>query len=226
MGERRSGLTPRTFDRRVDFDSRSRLYPIRTLLAAPYASPWPRSYTWRCGTVLDQGREGACVGFGWAHELAARPVVVPGVTANSAQAIYRHAQRIDVWEGEDYEGTSVLAGAKAVQAGGYMDEYRWAFGLDDLRLAVGSHGPAVIGVNWYAGMFDTDSAGYVRVTGDVVGGHCVVVHGVSQRTGRFRIRNSWGPDWGVNGEAWVSFDDMARLLGENGEAVIPVWRKR
>jgi len=36
----------------------------------------------------------------------------------------------------------------------------------------------------------------------------------------FRIKNSWGRAWSNNGFAFISFDDMARLLSEDGEACI------
>lgn len=45
----------------------------------------PRSYTWRCSKVLDQGREGACCGFGTAHELIARPAERKGPALSQAQ---------------------------------------------------------------------------------------------------------------------------------------------
>jgi len=74
----------RTFDRLPEFDERSRNFPIGLHLLVHYgaeaAALVPRSYTWSAGEVLDQGREGACVGFGWSGELLARPSVVAGVT--------------------------------------------------------------------------------------------------------------------------------------------------
>jgi hypothetical protein len=212
----------RTFDRLPEFDERSRAFPIRSLLA----SARPRSYTWACDVVLDQGAEGACVGFGWAHELAARPVVAAFVTNELARLIYREAQRVDEWPGEApaYEGTSVLAGAKTARLLGHIPEYRWAFGLDDLKLAVGYAGPAVIGVNWYEGMIEPDR-GMITPSGSIVGGHCVAVVGISMSRQDFTILNSWGAGWGSNGRTRISWSDMERLLDEQGEACIPVLRQ-
>ncbi|MGG7377295.1 hypothetical protein ACQ7B2_00300, partial [Escherichia coli] len=78
----------RTLDRIPAFDERSRLYPIRALI--------PRQVTrtkriWGVPPdVLDQQAEGACVGFGWAAELAAAPVManeLPGApTINNPYA--------------------------------------------------------------------------------------------------------------------------------------------
>src|SRR5215218_8851516 len=108
-------------------------YPIAPLVAGLT----PRSYTWGVAFTLDQGSEGACVGHGFTAEAVARPVVVdfrehltPAWASNTrmyqiqgrdaqtcAQAfafdIYHQAQRVDEWRGEDYDGTSVAAGAKA-----------------------------------------------------------------------------------------------------------------
>lgn len=210
----------RTFDRKVEFDERSRQFPIRELVAAKS----PRSYTWRCEAWNDQGREGACVGFAWSHELAARPKVRP-TSAAEAMSIYRRAQQIDQWSGEDYDGTSVIAGAKVVRERGGLDTYRWAFDLNDLILAVGYKGPAVLGTNWYEGMFEPARDGYLKVTGERVGGHAILCNSVSIKSRSFVLHNSWGKDWGNNGTARITFDDMARLLREQGEACIPVVRK-
>lgn len=210
----------RRLDRLVEFDERSRSYPVRTLVAG---NP-PRSYTWSCGTYLDQRREGACVGFAWAHELAARPTVIAGMTEQRALEFYRTAQRLDPWPGEEYSGTSVLAGAKAVQAERYLVEYRWAFGLSDVVLTLGYKGPVVLGIPWYEGMFDPDPAGLVHVQGDVAGGHAILARGVSVKSRTVLLHNSWGPDWGVNGTARISFADLERLLYEHGEACVPTMR--
>jgi intein/homing endonuclease len=173
-----------------------------------------------------------CVGHGFAHELIARPSVVDGIDSNFAvEKIYWEAQKIDQWAGgsypgarPQYEGTSVLAGAKVVQKLGYVKEYRWAFGLDDLIMAVGYKGPAVIGVNWYEGMQDTDSDGYISPQGYFQGGHCVLVKGVNIKDGYFTIHNSWGEDWGVKGDCRITFSDMDYLLNQDGEACIPLSR--
>lgn len=143
------------------FDPRSLNFPIRALLTA---GEQPRSYLWPCEVWLDQGAVGACVGFSCAAELAAEPVPVPGMTNAEGLRIYKAAQQLDPWPGDAYEGTSVLAGVKVLQAEGHISEYRWAFGLDDLVLALGHKGPAVLGLNWYANMYDLETPSSVSPT--------------------------------------------------------------
>jgi len=213
-------VAERVFDRLVRFDKRSRNYPIRALISATK----PRSYTWRCDLNLDQGQEGACTGFSVSHEAAARPVCVTGITNQTAQAVYRRAQQIDEWPGESYEGSSVLAAMKAGKELGWYEEYRWAFGEADLALAVSRKGPAVLGVNWYEGMGTPDSRGVITVTGRVMGGHAIVCNGYNVKTKMYRLHNSWGKSWGINGACFISAADMARLLSEQGDACIPVKR--
>ena len=212
----------RVLDRVYQPDDRN--FPVRPLLMAIDATK-PRSYTWGLVPRLDQGEEGACVGFGFAHELAARPVVVQNVTNDVAFRIYGDAKKIDEWPGENYSGTSVLAGAKVLTARGNYVEYRWATDVRDLALAIGYHGPAVLGINWRDGMWDPDADGTLHVTGSVAGGHCIICRGYSVRTRRFLLTNSWGPSWGLIGSCYVSEDDMAKLLADQGEACIPVRHK-
>lgn len=203
-----------------EFDIRSRGYPIRTLIgdALPLVSRM-----WSCEDFLDQGSEGACVGFSWTHDIAAEPVVGV-VNTELAFLIYYSAQKIDQWPGEDYDGTSVIAGAKVVHDLGWISEYRWAFGLDDALAAVSHVGPVILGVNWYTGMWDTDDDGYLYVSGHVAGGHAILMVGIDLDRRAVRLHNSWGPSWGDNGGAWLSFEDLGRLLEESGEACIPLVR--
>ncbi|HEX5016533.1 MAG TPA: C1 family peptidase [Actinomycetes bacterium] len=213
-----------TADRRLDripeFDPKSRRFGVAPVLP----DKPPRSFTWRTSFVLDQGQEGACVGFGWSHELLARPIIQPGVNNAFAQQLYREAQQLDEWPGEDYSGTSLLAGAKAVQARGHMKEYRWGFSIDDLIMALGYQGPVVLGLNWYTGMMNTDAEGYIRPTGQVEGGHCIAALGWNVRLNRAELVNSWGVDWGNGGFCYIGRDDLERLLHEQGEQCIPVGR--
>jgi hypothetical protein len=208
------------------FDVRSRSFPI--VGRGPRKL---RGYTWSCKPRLDQGREGACVGFAIAHELAARPAPVPAADTALAKVIYRAAQRIDPWPGEDYEGTSVLAGAKVAHRLGWFDEYRWAFGVEDLAYGVGHNGPAVLGLPWYEGMRRTDSRGFVHPTGRQIGGHAILCNAVSAREETFTLHNSWGRRWGAGGKdgaggtCRVSFDAMDKLLRNRGEAVFFIRRR-
>jgi hypothetical protein len=218
-------------DRVPEFDERSRDYPIRALVTeeAPL-----RSRGWYCPAWLDQGQEGACVGFSWTHELAAFPVVVKGVDDEFARGIYKEAQKIDEWPGEDYSGTSVLAGAKTVQANGYLDEYRWGFGVDDALRAIGYQGPVVVGIPWYESMFRPRPSGLLEVTPGGGGGHAILVRGVSLKarlegepgpTPVVRLRNSWGRDWGLDGDCYIKVEDFDALLREQGDCCVPVQRR-
>lgn len=222
-----SKVTDRRLDRLMHFDEQSREYPVRKLVANKPL----RSYTWRLNTYLDQGYEGACVGFSLAHELIARPSEVKNVDANYARNIYFQAQTLDPWPGGAYpnanpfyEGTSVLAGAQHLKAAGLLKEYRWGFSLEDALLAVGYKGPGVLGTNWYEGMFEPDEKGYIHPTGNLAGGHAILIRGVDVKNKRVRLSNSWGKSWGMDGDCWLSFDDLGTLLEQNGEFCIPVTR--
>lgn len=233
-----SGMTEsgRTFDWVSKHDPKSRKYSIRPFLNKKKVEL--RSQLWEEGIVLDQGSEGACVGFAWTAELLAHPEAPkqqPSFNyANSlAASFYKEAKKIDEWPGEDYEGTSILAGAKIMKQMGFIGEYRWCFSIEDVRDAVIAEGPVVVGVPWYEGMYDTEPTGLVRLRGAKVGGHAIVITGYEQskRFGTvilndvFRWRNSWGNGYGINGSGWIRAKDLARLLSESGEACVPMQRE-
>lgn len=234
-------------DRLYELDWNSLNYPVTRLLAVEEV-PRPRSYTWGLNQWLDQGQEGACVGFGHGHEAAAYPVRVSGVTNDFARTkIYWEAQKIDEWGGGSYpgavpfyEGTSVLSGAKVMQTLGFYDSYYWALNIRELAVGVGLNGPAVLGFNWYEGMYNTDANGFISPTGALAGGHCIAAVGVKivwkswlnwfiSRTWEnvdldrsyLVLHNSWGQGWGVNGRAKLSLTDADRLLNEQGDAMFP-----
>ena len=66
-------------------------------------------------------------------------------------------------------------------------------------------------------MFRPDKSGNIRLTGRFVGGHAYLINGVDLNKKVFRIKNSWGKSWGLGGHAYISFNDMTRLIRENGE---------
>ena len=226
-------LDPR-LDRIPSFDDRSWNYPVRGLLATVtgQAKPPLRSYTWAMGwEALDQGNEGSCVGHGHGARVKGIPDKHPEIDHAWCRELYKAAQRIDEWPGEDYEGTSVLAGAKVLKNRGLYEQYHWAFGIEDFLRGVAYLGPSVVGTYWLDGMFQPRPSGLLEVNGSVAGGHCYLARGVRLRAvlpGEgpkplevVRYRNSWGPSFGINGDFYMLVEDTERLHKLEGEAMIP-----
>lgn len=220
-------------DRLVHFDEASRQYPVTAVLSADQRRPVSKLWTIPTGEpVLDQGSEGACTGFGVTNELRFNPIAVPKLDAKFAHdTIYWGAQRTDPWPGGSYpgatpvyEGSSVLAAVKTAAKLGFYGQYRWAFGENDLALAVSYQGPAILGLKWTAGMFRPDRNGFLKPTGSEQGGHCLLCIGINVEGGFYTLYNSWGPGWGDHGTAKISRADMAQRLADEGEACIPVTR--
>jgi hypothetical protein len=234
-GQERYEMTERIFDWVSRHDPESRRYKIKPLLASRKIEKKP--VFWQEGVVLDQGSEGACVGFAWMGELLAEPESPKsqpsfGYANSLAISFYNEAKTVDEWPGESYEGTSVLAGAKVMKKAGFIGEYRWCFSIDEVRDAVISEGPVVIGIPWFGGMYDTLDNGLVKLAGQPTGGHAILITGYHPRMRFgsvthevFRWRNSWGTDYGVEGSGWIKYKDLAKLLADNGEACVPMQRE-
>ena len=190
----------------------------------PSPSPKPMIRYWNPdGWWGNQGDRPYCVGYSWAHWIEDGPVEHSGIAPIiSPELIYSQAQKLDEWPGENYNGTSVRGGAKFLKNQNVIDTYYWAFDVDTLIKTVFELGPVVVGTNWYRSMFKPDRNGVIRATGGIVGGHAYVINGVDKTKKLFRIKNSWGKNWGVNGHAFISFVDMKKLINQNGEICIAV----
>jgi hypothetical protein len=222
----------RKYDWVSKHDERSMNYSIPTRTIG-------RGYrTWEPGPTLDQGEYGYCVGFGITGELLAKPIQTGQPTFDFAASIFHLALRLDDIAGEaDDTGTSVLAGAKACQKMGFISEYRWCFGVDEVARGIYNHGPVVVGTPWldtmetpqYLEGWDSVSGNprvpngpVLDISGSEIGGHCYVATGFTRfgNTEWFKILNSWGYSWGDQGSAWIRKDDMAKMLRTTGEACI------
>lgn len=205
------------------FDERSRSFGVRSLFE-PAVLKKKTHWQMLPQFPLDQGQEGACVGFGWCAELAAEPVRY-NTTNQYAFQYYAATRQIDQEMGNFWtEGASVLAGAKLAQRVGMISGYRWAFGMEEVIATLVQLGPVVLGVNWYESMYETDVNGGVVIEGDRVGGHCILVNGYDPNHEVHgecvQWINSWGPDYGLGGVGYLKLADLDRLLDEQGEACI------
>jgi hypothetical protein len=174
---------------------------------------------------LNQGQEGACVGFGTSAELSAAPMQWP--TGNGfAQQLYQRARAKDKARGYDFaEGATVLAGLEAAQEMGLIQGFRWAQRFEDIALGL-QLGPVVMGTDVTDGMYSTTRDGEWRATGTYVGGHCWTIIGFRVNHplfGRAYLAiNSWGAKFGLAGKMWIREATLRKLWDRAGEAALVV----
>lgn len=217
-------------DRIPEYDERNESFLVRGALRP--ASQWVR-VRWTVPHVLrlDQGQEGACVGFSQIQSLEGPPSRYrPGsneLGVAEARKVYHLARTLDSFPDEDGEGTSVLAGCKAGVQLGHIRKYLWCRSIQDVIQSIQSVGPIVYGTYWHKDMFDPDDHGVLHVSGDIVGGHAYMLDGYTpnlsimgkQYGPALTVQNSWGTSWGREGRAFLLVADAKRLLQDEGEAV-------
>jgi hypothetical protein len=202
----------------IQHDPRSRDYPVTLATDQPL-----RNRTWRRPAPFDQGQTSSCVGQTMKGLLTTTPFTAhlsPAQRAGlNALDIYRHAQDFDEWPGANYDGTSALGACKYLLSVNLITGYRWCFGHQQIIDTISHVGPVGIGVRWLNGMMFTDPAGFIHATGAEVGGHEVELNGVNVKGKYVLGTNSWGAGWGVKGRFKLSWDDLAKLVDGDGDAV-------
>lgn len=193
--------------------------------------------------VLDQGQTGTCVGHAGEAFLIHPPVVqIKAGKFPTQWDLYRRCCLIDEWPANDSQanlpdgdpgmdfGTSTLALMRVLQSLHLIGTYRWAWDVATISQFIRMQGknfagrlggPVIVGTAWYESMFDPDAEHILRIAprASVAGGHEWLLVGADQKRALFRMRNSWGKNWGYRGEALVPFEVMDRLLREDGDAV-------
>jgi hypothetical protein len=193
------------------------------MAVGPFTEATAKTRHWQLFTKpLDQGFTSKCVEFSWKHMILASPIS-HGKLASVAAAlnklrIYERAQEVDEWEGTNYDGTSVRAGAKILQLDGYLLEYAWAWDETTIRNYLLTRGPVVLGTRWDYAMFQPDAKGFVWPGQGVAGGHAYLALGYSHERLAYRCVNSWGPAWGQVGRFWLAAEVVQDLMADWGEA--------
>lgn len=211
-------------------DERDKNFPVSTILAEAEAEDElpviKRRYWWADGWWGNQGSMPHCVAYAWMHYLEDGPVIQDEVSDSRGKPFYTPlnfynlCQEHDQWPGENYDGTSVRAGAKILNHLGIVKAYRWAFTIEEVVQTVKYIGPMVVGTRWYSNMSAPSTGGLVTADGTQQGGHAYLINGLDEDLGVLRIKNSWGRQWGKGGYAFITFDDFEKLLRDGGEACI------
>ena len=189
--------------------------------------------------VLDQGREGACTGFGLAtvvNYLLRTRKRVPDTHVISPYMLYDMARRYDDWPGEDYEGSSCRGAMKGWHKHGVCDLDLWkATGATALSEKV-TNNAAQRPLGAYFRVNHRDlvamhaaitEVGVLYVSSSVHSGWDRVgaegriamtddnlgghAYAIVAYDGRgFWLQNSWGPKWGHRGFGHVSYADWLK----------------
>lgn len=209
--------------RHVEHDPKSRQYPARR-------ATMPRSVSWaHRAPVLDQGDLGSCTGNAMAQCLNTTKLSTSRprrryLDEPLARLLYAKATTLDnipgAWPTTD-TGSTGLAVAKAAVQLGYLARYEHAFGFDHFLAAIVLQ-PVIVGTNWHDDMFDPDDDGYLHPSGALAGGHEYLIVGANARDEYVTMLNSWGPGWGRNGRARITFADIASLLDQDGDVTVPI----
>lgn len=211
-------------------DFRDRYYePVLAPLDASIAPP-------SSVHILNQGREGACTGFGLAAVINLLNERRGYAVRVSARMLYEMAKKFDKWPGDEYSGSSCRGAVKGWYAMGVSSEalapYRVGEGNWHLTVERAKDARSnTIGayyrlrkniVHMHAAMKEV---GVVYASADVHSGwrRRAIRDGVIKRSTNmigghafaivgydangFWVQNSWGPSWGKRGIALWTYED-------------------
>lgn len=161
---------------------------------------------------------------------------VKGKDSVSPRMLYEMAKRYDEWPGEKYDGSSARGAMKGWHKHGVCNESLWIYDpkkpdakLTEARIADAANRPlgayfrvnhkdlvamhaalAEVGILYatatvHAGWEAVSADGVIPLRDEILGGHAFAIVAFDERG--FWIQNSWGPDWGHQGFALVSYQD-------------------
>ncbi len=191
----------------------------------------PRTQYWAQGRVLNQGSRPACEAFA---------LVGSWLSATNQDITSREGNRLGRYifnKGGDPNGISGSDAMKIAKELGMARSWTWPQTVDELVDAVCYQGPTNTCIRMNNQLADTTGR---EIQGPGSGewqAHAMVATAYlpyDKRSGRgpsLRLRNSWGPSWGLKGSAWMTVADLKRNLGPRPhvgyyqDMIVAVWNK-
>jgi hypothetical protein len=155
----------------------------------------------------DQGREGACVGFGWSRCMS-----ILNDQLYAARWLWDRAKEIDEWPETnpgDSDGTSVRAAGEILVAAGHVD-WSDSYAEHDHLARAGYKADSTDGITRFRWATTVDEV------------HQTLDNPRADQLGAVPLLNSWGT--GYPQRVWLPDDVLDRLIAEDGEIAIPTDR--
>jgi C1A family cysteine protease len=199
-------------------------------------------YTQKMSPIRDQGEEGTCVGFAVASgmkeyqefldyeklvELSPRFVYseakkidgVPGLEGTTIRASMQVLEKIGVcqeklWPYSPHQKDKPKVGAKANAQNFRIITYARILNLNELRMALLSKGPCVLGIEVFKEMLNTKT-GIVplpRKNETSIGGHAIAACGYDDEKELAKFKNSWSEKWGDKGYGYLPYAYIERYM--------------
>jgi hypothetical protein len=206
----------RRLGRHVRHDPRSWSFP------AAMASQLRSVRHKRSVPIFDQGQLGSCTGNAGVGCVSTAPFTHHG-TEQEAVDVYSSATHYDGIQGvypPTDTGSSGLAVMKILKKRGWVKGYSHAFSFDAVLRALVLR-PGITGIAWRGDCDSPGPDGLVRYTGEIVGGHEIVLAGLDVERKLVILDNSWGSSWGYKGSFAMSFSDYEKALADHGDATFP-----
>jgi hypothetical protein len=186
--------------------------------------------------ILDQGKEGACTGFGLAAVINFLGGISESDGSASPRMLYEMAKRFDEWEGEDYSGSSCRGAIRGWYHNGVCLEKDWIYhpkkpgrltparakkaremtigayyrlrpNIVDYHYALNEAGALYVSAKVHVG-WQAPKNGKIKLRPKLIGGHAFAVVGYNEKG--FWVQNSWNRSWGDKGLALWSYEDWQR----------------
>jgi hypothetical protein len=158
-------------------------------------------------TFYDQGREGACVGFGWSRCMS-----LLNQELYSARWLWDRAKEIDQWPDTnpgDENGTSVRSAGDVLSKSGHVD-WKDEFADDPYTERANYQAALDNGITKFRWAESVDDV------------HAVLANDRADELGAVPFLNSWGR--GYPHRTWMPDDVFDRLMREDGEVAVPTDR--
>ena len=211
----------------------------------------------KANMILNQGKDGACTGFGLAAVINYLFWIRDSSNKESSpRMIYHLAQLYDEWAGEDYVGSSCRGALKGWHKHGVCSRELWPYTVDkndkvpdfeapkpgwekdalsralgvyyridkasitDMQAAIVEIGAIYVSCKLHQGWGDVtpprasnlsrlDQLPVVNFSEIKAGGHAFALLGYTDQG--FVVQNSWGREWGLQGLAILTYDDLSLI---------------